>query len=395
MPRRLSNAWRLFEEFLLIEKRQPRPAPRLYTGAGSLDGLPQIATALGDGVVWLVTDPGLVGHGYSERATSLLESAGFRVICVSEVQENPDSLVVKKLGARLLADRPALIVALGGGSTLDTAKAANLLAFSGGEMADYRGYGKAKGRLLPMVGIPTTTGTGSESQSYAVIEERQSHLKMACGDPQLLFHTVILDPELALSQPRRVAAVSGLDAITHALESHVTLKRSPLSHLYSQEAWKLLSESFPAMVKDQPSLETVARMQWGAYLAGAAIEQSMLGACHASANPLTAHYGLVHGLAVSIMMPAVLRFNSTVADGGYSALARLAGLPGIRPADELARLIETFALSAGLPTRLRDCGVSEGIFPILAEEAFDQWTGKYNPRSVSENEFIELYQSAY
>jgi alcohol dehydrogenase len=149
------------------------------------------------------------------------------------------------------------------------------------------------------------------------------------------------------------------------------------------------------MMQDSANLNTVATMQWGAYLAGAAIEQSMLGACHASANPLTAHYGLVHGLAVSIMMPVVLRFNSAVAVGTYTELARLAGLPGIRPADELATLVEKFALSAGLPTRLRDCGVSEGIFPILAEEAFDQWTGKFNPRPVSEKDFIEIYQAAF
>ena len=380
---------------ILIEKRQPRPAPRLHTGAGSLDNLTQIAAALGSGSVWLVTDPGLMGHGYPERAQKILESAGYRVILISDVQENPDSLTVRRLADRLLADGPSLIVALGGGSALDTAKASNLLAFSGGQMVDYRGYGKAKGNLLPMVGIPTTTGTGSEAQSYAVIEERQSHLKMACGDPQLLFHTVILDPELAASQPRRVAAVSGLDAITHAIESHVTTRKSPLSHMYSLEAWKNLVPAFPKMLEEKPDLDTVASMQWGAYLAGAAIEQSMLGACHASANPLTAHYGLVHGLAVSLTMPGVLRFNSSVADGAYSSLAKLAGLPGIRPADELAGMIERFSASAGLETRLRDCGVNEGIFPILAEEAFDQWTGKFNPRPVSEVDFIQIYKSVY
>ncbi len=386
---------RVFEGLALIEKRQPRSSPRLHTGAGSLAGLPEIAAKLGTGTVWLVTDPGLMEHGYPAHTQRLLESAGFRVILLTDVQENPDSLVVRRLADRLVLEKPNLIVALGGGSALDTAKAANLLALSGGQMVDYRGYGKAKGKLLPMVGIPTTTGTGSESQSYAVIEERQSHLKMACGDPQLLFHTVILDPELATSQPRRVAAVSGLDAITHALESSVTLKHSPLSRLYSWEAWRLLSSSFAGMMQDSANLNTVATMQWGAYLAGAAIEQSMLGACHASANPLTAHYGLVHGLAVSIMMPVVLRFNSAVAVGTYTELAHLAGLPGIRPADELATLVEKFALSAGLPTRLRDCGVSEGIFPILAEEAFDQWTGKFNPRPVSEKDFIEIYQAAF
>lgn len=380
---------------ILIEKRHPRPAPRLHTGVGSLHGLPQIAAKLGDGSVWLVTDPGLEAHGYPDRAQNLLETAGFQVILVSDIQENPDSLVVRRLGDRLLADNPSLIVALGGGSALDTAKAANLLAFSGGEMVDYRGYGKAKGKLLPMVGIPTTTGTGSESQSYAVIEERQSHLKMACGDPQLLFHTVILDPELAASQPKRIAAVSGLDAITHALESHVTTRKSPLSNMYSLEAWKLLVAAFPKMIRDKPDIETVAAMQWGAYLAGAAIEQSMLGACHASANPLTAHYGLVHGLAVSLMMPGVLRFNSCVSDDQYESLAKIAGLPGIHPAEELAGMLENLASSAGLETRLRDCGVNEGIFPILAEEAFDQWTGKFNPCPVSEKDFVQIYKSVF
>ena len=383
------------EDYQLIQRREPRPWPRLRTGAGSIEGLPEVMASFRGDFTWLLCDPGLYQAGHAQKALSLIQKKVPKVVLIMDVQENPDSLSVRLLADRLLRDSPDSLVVMGGGSALDTAKAANLLAFSGGQMSEYRGYGKARGKMLPMVGIPTTTGTGSESQSYAVIEDRQTHMKMACGDPQLLFHTVILDPELVISQPRKVAALSGLDAISHALESYVTLTASPLSSEYSREAWKLLSASFERMLNDPGSLRVMAAMQWGAFLAGAAIEQSMLGACHAAANPLAAHYGLTHGVAISLMLPTVLRFNGSVVRSSYQELAIIAGLSKDDPAEALASQVEDWVSMAGLPRRLRDCGVSAGIFPILAEEAAEQWTGHFNPRLTNEFEFKRLYQSAY
>src|SRR5207249_10078818 len=186
---------------------------------------------------------------------------------------------------------------VGGGSAMDCAKGINFLLTNGGRMADYQGFGKAKKPMLPSIGIPTTAGTGSEAQSFALIADEQTHMKMACGDRKAAFHIAILDPEVTVSQPAKVTAITGVDALSHAVESYVTTRRNPLSQLFAREAWRLLQANFEKVLRRPDNLEARSAMQLGAYLAGSAIETSMLGAAHALANPLTAHYGMTHGIA--------------------------------------------------------------------------------------------------
>jgi alcohol dehydrogenase len=246
--------------------------------------------------------------------------------------------------------------------------------------------------------VPTTAGTGSEAQSFALIADEQTHLKMACGDRKAAFRVAILDPEVTVSQPRIVTAVTGIDAISHALESYVSTRRNPLSQAFAREAWRALEQNFDAVLRRADDLEARGAMQLGANFAGAAIENSMLGACHACANPLTAHYGLTHGVVIGILLPYVLRFNSATAGDLYGDLAHDVGLINgdVNAAGEvLARRVEHFVQEAELPSRLSECGVSRGILPVLAEEAAQQWTGRYNPRPVSESELLQLYEAAY
>jgi alcohol dehydrogenase len=170
-----------------------------------------------------------------------------------------------------------------------------------------------------------------------------------------------------------------------------------LSQAFAREAWRALEQNFDTVLRQPEDLEARGAMQLGAHFAGVAIENSMLGACHASANPLTAHYGLTHGIAIGILMPYVLRFNSSVAGILYGDLAHDVGLANgdLNAAGEaLARRIEQFVQAAGLPSRLSQCGVSRGILPVLAEEASQQWTGRYNPRPVNESELLQLYEAA-
>lgn len=368
-----------------------RTLPRLVCGAGCLSELPKILA--GRRSVALFTDKGLLAAGHPNRAVSLLEASGHTVAVFDSTEENPDSLHVEKARDFIASTRPGVIVAVGGGSTLDVAKAANLIHSCGGQVGRYQGYGKATAPMLPMVGIPTTTGTGSEAQSYAVIVDRQTHLKMACGDPGLLFGTVILDPELAISQPRAVAAVTGMDAISHALEAAVTTARNPLSLSYAREAWRLLSSNFDRLLARTPDIATIGAMQWGSFLAGAAIEQSMLGASHAMANPLSAHYGLTHGIAISLVLPTVIRHNARAVAADYELLAREAGIRQ-EGAEGLARQLEQWRSEAGMPAGLGLCGVRDGILPILAEEASQQWTGRFNPVPLTDADFLNLYRSA-
>jgi alcohol dehydrogenase len=277
---------------------------------------------------------------------------------------------------------------LGGGSSMDTAKGCNFVLNNGGTMSDYRGYGLAKAPMLPFIAVPTTAGTGSECQSYAVVSRKDSHEKMACGDPKALARVAILDPELTLSQPPRVAALTALDAMAHALESAVSTRRNPLSQLYAKEAFRLIASGIEMVLQEAALMEHRENVLLGAAMAGLAIENSMLGAAHAAANPLTARFGIPHGEAVSLMLPSVLRFNreKSPATAVYLELSALIHEP-------LVEWVEQVIALAGLPG-FAAAGVEESHLAELASEASKQWTGQFNPRAVTEADFMTLYAEA-
>ena len=346
---------------------------------------------LGATRVLLVTDPGLATAGHPQRAAASLSEAGLQVFTFDGVQENPTERHVGNGVAFARLHGIDAIVAVGGGSSMDCAKGVNFLLTNGGRMADYKGHGKATKPMLPSVGVPTTSGTGSEAQSYALITDESSHLKMACGDKKAAFRVAILDPELTLSQPRMVTAVTGIDAVAHALESYVCTRRNAISVAAAAAAWQHLAPNFETVLHAPSDLAARSAMQVGAHLAGTAIENAMLGATHSCANPLTAHYGLTHGVAIGVMLPHVVRYNAVTTSHLYAEL-----LPGVEdPGEELVRRVTAMVVAAGLPTRLRDCGVSESILPLLAEEANQQWTARFNPRPVADADLLSIYQAAY
>ena len=212
---------------------------RVVFGPGSLEKLGEIARELGDTRVLLVTDPGLQEAGHPQRAMASIRDAGLDVFLFDGVEQNPTDQHVQ---AGVAFARPLgidLIVSVGGGSSMDCAKGINFILTNGGTMADYKGWGKATKPMLPSIGVPTTAGTGSEAQSFALIADEQSHMKMACGDRKAAFCVAILDPEVTVSQPTKVTAVTGIDALSHALESYVTTKRNPVAQMFAREAWQL------------------------------------------------------------------------------------------------------------------------------------------------------------
>jgi alcohol dehydrogenase len=279
---------------------------------------------------------------------------------------------------------------------MDCAKGINFLLTNGGRMSDYKGHGRATRPMLPSVGVPTTSGTGSEAQSYALITDDKTHLKMACGDKKAAFRVSVLDPELTLSQPRGVTAVTGIDALAHAIEAFVCVKRNPFSSMCARAAFGHLEPNFERVLHAPHDLAARSAMQVGAHLAGMAIENAMLGACHSCANPLTAHYGLTHGVAIGLMLPHVIRFNAPAVGGLYAELVGEVGLSDGRPAAEvLADRVAELTAAAGLPRSLKECHVSDTILHLLAEEANQQWTARFNPRPVTEADLLKIYQAAW
>ena len=365
---------------------------------GALARVGELAAALGFRRTLLVADQGLAATSHVTDASEQLRAAGIEVALFHDFGVNPDTRMIE--AGRIVAAEARVdsLVALGGGSSLDCAKGINFVLSGSGTMRDYWGFGKARAPMLPAIGIPTTAGTGSEAQSYAVISDAETHVKMACGDPKAAFRIALLDPTLTLTQPREVTATSGYDALAHAVESYVTTGRTAVSDLFARGAWRLLAGHYERVLQSPGDLAGRGAMLVGAHEAGIAIEQSMLGAAHACANPLTARYGTAHGIAVSVMLPHVVRWNSAHVGSRYQDLLSEGlpegGLPG-EAGERLAAWLEILRRAGGLPEGLGAIGVTREHLPALADDAATQWTGKFNPRPFDAAAALGLYEQAF
>lgn len=373
---------------------------RIVFGPGKIESLGELASELGARRVLVVSDPGVVAAGHTQRGIDSLQSAGIETHLFQGVHENPTTDDVEagvKVARRY---EPQLLVGLGGGSSMDCAKGINFVYTNGGRMQDYWGTNKALKEMLPMIAVPTTAGTGSETQSYALISDSQTHAKMACGDKKASARVALLDPVLTVTMPPKVTALTGIDAISHALETFVTSRRSSASLAFSREAWQLLAGNFLHALEHPVSLEARGAMLLGASFAGLAIENSMLGATHALANPLTAEYDTAHGQAIAVMLPHVIRFNGEEVSSWYQDLLDSTGGSNGFPKPQdgvegLADFVTSLVAKAGLATRLADCGVQRNTLSKLASAANTQWTGRFNPREVNEQSLLRLYEQAY
>ncbi|HEV8604069.1 MAG TPA: iron-containing alcohol dehydrogenase [Tepidisphaeraceae bacterium] len=408
----------------LFHSTEPTSIPgsrvKVLFGSGSLDRLGELCKSLGGRRILLVTDPGIEAAGYPERAIRSMYQAQLVVKVFDHSDENPTTETVQNGLREAKPFNPDLIVGLGGGSSMDTAKGVNFLLTNGGSISDYHGASKATKPMLPMIAIPTTAGTGSEAQSYALISDPDTHVKMACGDPKALPRLAILDPSLTATQPPNIAAATGIDAAAHAIETSACNRRNDISRSFSKEAWQLLNAAYETVIsaafspssplapvlrgegqgegssskskienrKSQMNLdEARAKMLLGAHLAGCAIENSMLGAAHATANPLTSEFNITHGQAVGLMLPHVIRFNSNNGANPYSDLHQ--------NAPNLANRISSLLQFASIPSMLKAHNIPKEILPRLANLASQQWTAQFNPRPLTEADLLAIYQAAY
>lgn len=378
-----------------------RASTRLVVGAGAVARLGTLARELGCRRALVVSDPGVVQAGHTALGTAALEKGGLAVSTFTGVGENPTTAHVAAGVEAARAFRPDLLVAIGGGSSMDCAKGINFVHCCGGRMHDYHGRGKATGPLLPSIGVPTTAGTGSETQSFALVSDAETHVKMACGDPRAAFRVAVLDVLLTLTQPARVTALTGIDALSHAVESHVSRAATPASRLFSREAFRLLATGLPRVFAAPGDVAAREAVQLGAAWAGLAIENSMLGAAHALANPLTAAHDVSHGQAVALMLPHVVRFNAAGCAEAATRYAELAEcLPGLPagPAtsagDRLADWLSGVIAAGGLAPSLARAGIGAPDTVWLAAAAANQWTAGFNPRPVAVDDLARLYEEA-
>jgi alcohol dehydrogenase len=365
-------------------------------GFGALGRLGTLARELGAVRALVVSDPGIVDAGHADSAVESLAEAGVTAAVFSAFGENPTTDDVAAGAEAAREFRPDLLVGLGGGSSMDCAKGINFLFSCGGRMQDYRGRDSTGATMLPSIAVPTTAGTGSETQSFALVSDPATGLKMACGAAGAAFRIAILDVNLTLTQPPSLVALTGIDALSHAVESHVSRAATPASRIFSREAFRLLATNLPGVFADGGTIAARSAVQLGAALAGLAIENSMLGAAHALANPLTAAHHVPHGQAVGLMLPHVVRFNGPACGAGYGELLREIGTACApdAAAECLATWLADLLARSRLATTLAAARVATPDAAALAAQAASQWTAGFNPRSVTAADLARLYEAA-
>jgi alcohol dehydrogenase class IV len=377
-------------------------APRIVFGEGSLARIGEITAAQLGKRVLLVTDPGLIKVGLIEPALMSLEAAGVAVSLFSDVEADPPEHVVMastKVAQDLKAEG---VIGLGGGSSMDVAKLAALLAPGTEKLADAYGVGNAKGPRLPLLLAPTTAGTGSEVTPVSIVTTGASE-KKGVVSPVILPDVALLDPDLTLGLPPAVTAATGIDAMVHAIEAYASASpaNNPVSRALAREALRLMGAALERAVHNGKDKAARGDMLLGAMLAGQAFANSPVAAVHALAYPLGGHYHIPHGLSNALMLPHVLRFNAETSSAAYVEIAPDA-FPELEEvgsqvraaafADKLAGL----STRCGLQQRLRDVGIPADAVPMLARDAMKQTRLLVNnPRPVTEADALAIYQQAW
>jgi alcohol dehydrogenase class IV len=374
--------------------------PSLRMGAGLAGELGQITRPICGDRVLLVTDPGMMATGLVQQATDCLRAAGVEVTLFDQVQADPPEEIV--LRAAQYARRATGVIGFGGGSSLDVAKLAALLAASNQPLAEAYGIGNAQGPRLPLVLVPTTAGTGSEVTPISIVTTGASE-KMGVVSPLLLPDMALLDPELTLGLPAHVTAATGIDAMVHAIEAYasVNANNNPISRALAVEALGLMGRMLLRAVQKPDDLEARTGMLLGSMLAGQAFANSPVAAVHALAYPIGGHYKVPHGLSNALVLPHVLRFNAQVAPQAYAALLPhvFADLPAMSVAEAALQFAESMAdlsRACGLEQGLRDMGIAREALPILARDAMNQTRLLVNnPRPFDEAAALKIYEAAW
>lgn len=371
-----------------------------YFGPGARRELPGAIARLGGTKILVVTDPGLLKFGVADMVTSVLTEAAIPFEIFSDVKPNP---TVANVNAGLDAFRAAgadLIVAIGGGSSIDTAKAIGIV-IANPEFADIvslEGCAPTRHRSVPIIALPTTAGTAAETTINYVIIDEQKQKKMVCVDPNDIPACAIIDAELMMSLPKSLTAATGMDALTHAIEGYITRAAWPMSDMFEIEAVRMIARWLPVAVEEPRNAEARDGMAVAQYIAGMAFSNVGLGLVHGMAHPMGSLFDVPHGVANALLLPTVMEFNMECCLDKYPSIARAMGVntDGMT-AEEASRAaveaVRALALRVGIPQHLSDLGITEADIPALAAQALADVCTPGNPREVSLAEIEALYRS--
>lgn len=374
---------------------------KIHLGAGSHTKIEEIVRGLGCTRLFIALDAALLGGDFHARIAALLDRCGVASAVFTEIEPDPSADTVDKAFAVAKALDPQAVLAIGGGSTMDVAKAVAILATNGGRIHDYEGIEKFKVRPLPRIAVPTTAGTGSEVSGSCVITDTQRNLKMSVRHAQLNPADVaILDPLAVVTVPAHVAAHSGLDAFVHAFESYVSLQANPVTDALNLHAVELLSGHLRPFVAQRANLEAGLAMLCGSTLAGMTFGITGLGNVHCMARFVGTQLHLSHGLSNALCLPTVARFNLAANPRKFARLAqamgcRVEGRTELEAAHEAVRAITALCADLGIPARLRDVGATHDSLPAMARLCAEAGYNRWNPRHTTYADFLALFEQAY
>lgn len=379
---------------------------RVHFGPGAAGLAGREAKALEGRSVFVVADPGVVAAGLLEPITSSLQSAGLAWEVYDQVKPNPDGDSVEVASEAYRGSGADLILGVGGGSGLDAAKAVRLLAGAGPgvRIAEYDlllgdRVRPVPRQMPPMIAIPTTAGTGSEVTAWAVVTDPARKLKTSVGGAFLIPNVALVDPELMRTLPPHLTAGTGMDALSHCIESYVSTADNPAVDTMALHGIELIGRSLRIAVAQGANRAARRDMALAALIGGIALNCKWGGACHSLAHQLSTFAGVNHGVANSLMLPHQMEFSLIGALERYTEIGRALGMPthgSLRQrAQGAVEAVRELAMDVGLPTRLRDVGITEDMIPAMAKNAYidDSWAT--NPRAVSEAVMEELYRKTF
>ena len=370
----------------------------IIVGKGSLARLPEAAEKLGGKHGFIISGPHLNKMGIVASCSESLENAGIKVDAYTETEGNPSVETVEKAAAAFCKSGADFIIALGGGSPMDVAKAVGVVARYGGSITEYEGGGRVPGDIIPLIAIPTTAGTGSEVTAFSVITDHSRNYKLTVFSYKLIPAYAILDPELLTTAPVSVAAACGIDAMVHALEAYISKDASPFSDAMAEKALELIGKNIRRYVADRMDIEAAEAMITGSLFAGIAFSWARLGDVHAMSHPVSAYFDVPHGVANAILLPTIVEYNALADCGKYLKLFNYISLT---PASEaefepfmLVDLLTELNEQLGIPGSLGEVGVTADKFDAMADDAMKSGNIAVNPRSTTKKDVLSLYEKA-
>lgn len=371
-----------------------------YFGAGARKELPEVLNRMGLHKALVCSDKGLIKVGTTKMVTDVLDGVGFPYEIYSEIKPNPTVTNVKQGVEAFRQSGADCIIAIGGGSSMDTAKGIGIVA-NNPEFADVvslEGCAPTKHKSVPIIALPTTAGTGAEVTINYVIIDEERQAKMVCVDPNDIPAVAIVDPELMYSLPKGLTAATGMDALTHAIEGYITKGAWIMSDMYELQAIRMIAEHLPTAVEQPTNAAAREGMALAQYIAAQAFSNVGLGLVHGMAHPMGSLHDIPHGVANALLLPTIMQFNMPERIEKYGVIAREMGVDtaGMTPegaAQAAVEAVRALAVRVGIPQHLSELGIHEEHIPALAHQAIADVCTPGNPRDVTEEQIVELYRA--